>query len=171
MAKKPNARKKGVSADPEEKNAANGEVREGSNVDKIRDILFDTNMREYEKRFARLEERLAKSSGALREDLKKRFDSLESYVREEMESLSQRRACTSAVLPSSAGVVPSVVSRCRRRVRVSGSVFPWLLGKISPHVVSVPSNGKFQRLPPTRLPSQGNRCAFFLLTITKTFGS
>ena len=85
MAKKPNARKKGVrtamSADPEEKNAANGELREGANVDKIRDILFGSNMREYEKRFARLEERLTKSSDALREDLKKRFDSLRSASR------------------------------------------------------------------------------------------
>jgi hypothetical protein len=80
-------------------------------------------------------------------------------------------ACTSAVLPSSAGVVPSVVSPCRRRVRASGSVFSWLLCKISPHAVSVPGNGKFQRLPPARLPSQGTRCAFFLLTITKTFES
>src|SRR5271166_299820 len=94
MAKKPTKQKKGVRkampADHEEKNAVNGEVKEGANVDKIRDILFGSNMREYEKRFARLEERLTKSSDALREDLKKRFDSLESYVREEMESLGQR---------------------------------------------------------------------------------
>src|SRR5271169_4219003 len=94
MPRKPQIRKKGVikamSADHEEKNAANGELREGANVDKIRDILFGSNMREYEKRFARLEEKLTKSSEALREDLKKRFDSLESYVREEMESLGQR---------------------------------------------------------------------------------
>ena len=79
-----------MSADPEEKNAANGELREGANVDKIRDILFGSNMREYEKRFARLEEKLTKSSDALRDDLKKRFDTLESYVREEIESLGQR---------------------------------------------------------------------------------
>lgn len=94
MATKPKTRNKGVrktmSADHEEKNAANGEVREGANVDKIRDILFGSNMREYEKRFARLEERLTKSSDALRDDLKKRFDTLESYVREEMESNNQR---------------------------------------------------------------------------------
>src|SRR5208282_5784775 len=94
MAKKAHKRKKGdhtsMSADHEEKNAANGELREGANVDKIRDILFGSNMREYEKRFARLEERLTKSSDALREDLKKRFDSLESYVREEIESLGTR---------------------------------------------------------------------------------
>ena len=49
-------------ADHDEKNPANGELREGANVDKIRDILFGSNMREYEKRFARLEERLTKSS-------------------------------------------------------------------------------------------------------------
>ena len=60
-----------MSADHDEKNAANGELREGANVDKIRDILFGSNMREYEKRFARLEERLTKSSDALRDDLKK----------------------------------------------------------------------------------------------------
>src|SRR5580704_2236149 len=95
MARKPNkSKKKGVrkamSADHEEKTVTNGELREGANVDKIRDILFGSNMREYEKRFARLEERLNKSSEALREDLKKRFDSLESYVREELESLGQR---------------------------------------------------------------------------------
>jgi hypothetical protein len=94
MAKKPKKGKKGVhkamSADHEEKHAVNGELREGANVDKIRDILFGSNMREYEKRFARLEERLTKSSDALRDDLKKRFDTLESYVREEMESNNQR---------------------------------------------------------------------------------
>jgi DNA repair exonuclease SbcCD ATPase subunit len=94
MAAKPHRRKKGdrkaMSADHEEKNAANGELREGANVDKIRDILFGSNMRDYEKRFARLEERMTKSSDALRDDLKKRFDTLESYVREEVESLGQR---------------------------------------------------------------------------------
>ena len=67
MAKKPKTRKKGVrttmSADHEEKNATNGEVRKARMFDKIRDILFGSNMREYEKRFARLEERLTKSSG------------------------------------------------------------------------------------------------------------
>jgi DNA repair exonuclease SbcCD ATPase subunit len=94
MAKKPKLRTQGgrktMPADHDEKNATNGELREGANVDKIRDILFGNNMREYEKRFARLEERLTKSSEALRDDLKKRFDTLESYVREELESLGTR---------------------------------------------------------------------------------
>jgi len=36
----------------------NQELVEDNNVDKIRDILFGGNMREYDKRFARLEDRL-----------------------------------------------------------------------------------------------------------------
>src|SRR5271167_4661264 len=79
-----------MAANSEEKNVANGEVREGANVDKIRDILFGSQMRDYEKRFVRLEERLAKASEALRDDLKKRCDSLESFVQQEVEALGQR---------------------------------------------------------------------------------
>jgi hypothetical protein len=61
------------------------------NVDKIRDILFGAQMREYEKRFVRLEERMQKEFGVLREDLKKRFDSIESYVKKEVELLNDRQ--------------------------------------------------------------------------------
>ena len=42
------------------------EPREGQNVDKIRDILFGAQMRDYDKRFARLEDRLMKDAEALR---------------------------------------------------------------------------------------------------------
>jgi CHASE3 domain sensor protein len=79
-----------MSADNDEKATGNGEIREGANVDKIRDILFGSQMRDYDKRFGRLEERLAKAADALRDDLKKRFDSLESFVQQEVESIHQR---------------------------------------------------------------------------------
>ena len=79
-----------MSANNEEKVPGNGDVREGANVDKIRDILFGSQMRDYDKRFMRLEERLAKAADALRDDLKKRFDSLESFVQQEVESIHQR---------------------------------------------------------------------------------
>jgi len=79
-----------MSADNEEKDTPNGEQREGANVDKIRDILFGSQMRDYEKRFARLEERFAKASETLREDFKKRVDALEAYVGQELESLGHR---------------------------------------------------------------------------------
>lgn len=61
----------------------------GGNLDKIRDILFGTQMREYERRFNRMEERLIKEFAESRDDTKKRLDSLETYVRQEVESLNE----------------------------------------------------------------------------------
>ncbi len=66
------------------------ELGGGGNIDKIREILFGNQTRDYEKRFARLEERLLKESSDLREDTKKRFDSLELYIKHELEALTDR---------------------------------------------------------------------------------
>lgn len=63
---------------------------EGGNIDKIREILFGVQMRDYEKRFSRLEERLLKESSDLRDDTRKRFEALESFVKSEFESLTGR---------------------------------------------------------------------------------
>src|ERR1051325_172733 len=60
------------------------------NIDKIRDILFGVQMRDYEKRFTRLEERLIKESNSLRDDTKKRFEALEIYLKHELEALTER---------------------------------------------------------------------------------
>jgi hypothetical protein len=60
------------------------------NVDKIRDILFGTQMRDYESRFNRLEETLAKETVEIRESTRRRFDQLEAYVKKEFETLQQR---------------------------------------------------------------------------------
>src|ERR1700749_3579611 len=43
------------------------------NVDKIRDILFGSQMRDYESRFARLEEALVKETAEIRETSRRRF--------------------------------------------------------------------------------------------------
>jgi uncharacterized protein YoxC len=67
-----------------------GDLGGGGNVDKIRDILFGTQMRDYEKRFARLEERLLKESADLREDSKRRFAALEALITKELEALTDR---------------------------------------------------------------------------------
>jgi hypothetical protein len=60
----------------------------GANLDKVRDILFGSQLREVERRFARLEERLIKETSDLREDVKKRLEALDSYMRKETESLA-----------------------------------------------------------------------------------
>lgn len=66
------------------------EVDAGSNVDKIRDIIFGSQMRDYEQRFGRLEERLLKESRELRDEMKRRFDALETYVKQEIETQTKQ---------------------------------------------------------------------------------
>ena len=79
-----------TSAESNDDIAPEGESPEVSNVDKIREILFGGQMRDYEKRFVRVEERLAKDIEALRQDVKKRLDTLEAFIHEEVEAANQR---------------------------------------------------------------------------------
>lgn len=60
------------------------------NLDKIRDILFGAQAREHERRFAQLEQHLLREATDLRNDLKRRFESLELYIKKEVESLTDR---------------------------------------------------------------------------------
>ena len=62
----------------------------GASIDKVRDILFGVQMRDYDKRFARLEERLLKETSDLKDDVKKRLASLEQFMKQEFESLGDR---------------------------------------------------------------------------------
>ena len=62
----------------------------GGNLDKVRDLLFGGQMRDYDRRFARLEERLTKESAELRDEVKRRLSALEAYMKAEVESLSER---------------------------------------------------------------------------------
>ena len=69
---------------------AGNQLAEGGNIDKIREILFGVQMRDYEKRFSRLEERLLKESSDLRDETHRRFDALEMFVKNEFEALTER---------------------------------------------------------------------------------
>ena len=62
----------------------------GGNLEKIRDILFGTQVRGYEARFAALEEALAKETAEIRETSRRRFEQLESYIKKELELLQTR---------------------------------------------------------------------------------
>jgi DNA repair exonuclease SbcCD ATPase subunit len=77
-------------ADAKDPNATGKDNAEGANVEKIRDILFGSQMRDYEKRFVRLEDTVTKALETLREDMTKRLDTLSSYMKEEVDSLGQR---------------------------------------------------------------------------------
>jgi chromosome segregation ATPase len=60
----------------------------GASIDKVRDILFGGQMREVDRRFARIEERLTKELADLRDDLRKRLDTLDAHVRRENDALA-----------------------------------------------------------------------------------
>jgi hypothetical protein len=62
----------------------------GGNLDKVRDILFGAQVRESDRRFARMEEKLAKDNDDLRAEVRKRLDALEAYIKAELETLTDR---------------------------------------------------------------------------------
>src|SRR6202453_5406821 len=83
-------------------NASNSkENAEGANVDKIRDILFGSQMRDYEKRFVRLEDTVTKAIDTLREDMTKRLDTLSNYIKEETDSFFFKKKADNRDLPFS----------------------------------------------------------------------
>jgi hypothetical protein len=61
-----------------------------ANLDKVRDLLFGAQMRDYDRRFARLEERLVRDTAALSDDVRKRLAALEEFVRQQTQSLADR---------------------------------------------------------------------------------
>ncbi|MBV9657472.1 MAG: hypothetical protein JO295_05120 [Verrucomicrobia bacterium] len=63
---------------------------ESGNVDRIRHILFGSQMRDYDARFQKLEERLAREASELRADVQKRLGALEAFAKGELESLLHR---------------------------------------------------------------------------------
>jgi hypothetical protein len=85
----PEEQKKGGNGSAARK-AAEAEVAGGGNLEKIRDILFGAQVHDFEKRFARLEERLMKETNDARAETRKRFESLESFIKKEIESLGER---------------------------------------------------------------------------------
>ena len=73
--------------DPVEPGAAGDAVGTG-NLEKVRDILFGNQMREVDRRFLRLEERLLKETRDLKDDIKRRLDALEAHANRETETLA-----------------------------------------------------------------------------------
>lgn len=70
---------------------SNGDIEQsGASVDKIRDILFGPQIKNYEARFVRLEETLARENAQIKDMTARRFDSLESFVKKETEALASR---------------------------------------------------------------------------------
>lgn len=84
-----NSKTAGETDDPRSSTSATSSSDAGS-VDKIRDILFGAQMRDHEKKVARLEERLLKETTDLRDELKKSLAMFESFFKQEFEAQSNR---------------------------------------------------------------------------------
>jgi hypothetical protein len=67
--------------------SAGDETTGPGNLEKVRDILFGSQMREVDRRFLRLEERILKETRDLRDDIKRRLDALEAYTNKEADAL------------------------------------------------------------------------------------
>jgi len=80
------------SAEPENHVEPDADLASAGNVDQIRDIIFGSQMRDYEGRFKRLEERLLNEVSSIRNDVNQRVESLEAFARGEFESLGSRLA-------------------------------------------------------------------------------
>ena len=61
-----------------------------SSVEQIRDILFGRQMSAYEERFSLLEKRIVEATEALRQETRERLDSLDAYIREEVDGMGRR---------------------------------------------------------------------------------
>lgn len=87
---KPNREKTPESSIRNDKSSAGNELTEVGNMDKIRDILFGNQAKDYEKRFATMEKRLGQEAGELKEELLKRIDALETYTKQEIKDINAR---------------------------------------------------------------------------------
>ena len=68
----------------------NGRIDESGNVDRIRNILFGSQMRDYDGRFQKLEERVTREAGELRSELQRQLQALENFMKGEVESMTNR---------------------------------------------------------------------------------
>ncbi|NND61277.1 MAG: hypothetical protein HKN49_13515 [Gammaproteobacteria bacterium] len=60
------------------------------NVDKIREIIFGGQMRDYQRRFDAMESSITDMTERLRHDMSARMDGIEAFVRREIELLGER---------------------------------------------------------------------------------
>ena len=70
--------------------ARDGATDESGNVDRIRDILFGSQMRDYDSRFQKLHERVSHETGEIRGDLQRQLQAFETFLKGEIESMMNR---------------------------------------------------------------------------------
>ena len=74
----------------------------GASIDKVRDLLFGNQVREFERRFVRLEDRIVKETNELKAQLAARVEALEAFAKKEAEWLAEQQLRP----PSAVGRMP-----------------------------------------------------------------
>jgi len=69
--------------------ASRNDEPEEANIHKVRELLFGTQAREIDSRIARIEERMARETAALREELHNRLGSLEAFIKDEIAAATE----------------------------------------------------------------------------------
>ncbi|MFH2093012.1 MAG: hypothetical protein ABIJ31_11670 [Pseudomonadota bacterium] len=79
-----------VSKHPTCVSSSGNDIADAGSMDKIRDILFGNQARDYENRFSKMEQQLTRDAAELKEELLKRIDALETYIKQEMSDINDR---------------------------------------------------------------------------------
>ncbi|MFH2060844.1 MAG: hypothetical protein ABIJ59_18385 [Pseudomonadota bacterium] len=70
--------------------AMGADIADAGSMDKIRDILFGNQARDYENRFNKMEQQLTQEAAELKDELLKRIDALEGYIKQEIKDINER---------------------------------------------------------------------------------
>lgn len=79
-----------TSIEPQPTSSQENSLDTVASVDKIRDIIFGSQIKNYEARFVRLEEALVRETSELKDTIRKRFESIELFFKNESEALAIR---------------------------------------------------------------------------------
>jgi len=69
---------------------AHNEMNDMGNIDKVRDILFGSQVKDIEKRMNRLKDDLTNGISTLRDETMNKFESLENYMKKELDDLTDQ---------------------------------------------------------------------------------
>ncbi|ETX02216.1 hypothetical protein [Candidatus Entotheonella palauensis] len=95
----------------------NGTAPSGDgHIEKIRDILFGNHFQHITRQLTRLESLLQQETAELREDMLRRYDVLENYIKTEVDSLNQR-------LTTEQNTRAGAIDKLVRDVKALGAVF------------------------------------------------
>ena len=70
---------------------ADSNAMDAGSMDKIRDILFGNQVRDFERRFSRMEDQMTVTIQGLRDEIRKQLDALELFFKEEMAAMRERQ--------------------------------------------------------------------------------